>query len=83
MRADSPPGAARLRGIGVSVFAEMTALAVRHKAVNLGQGFPDFDGPTEIIEAAVDALRSGNNQYARSMGMPMLVDARRSSGVNQ
>jgi aspartate/methionine/tyrosine aminotransferase len=57
------------------VFAEMTALADEHQAINLSQGFPDFEGPAEIREAAVEALRAGYNQYARSMGHPMLVEA--------
>ncbi|WP_238445770.1 pyridoxal phosphate-dependent aminotransferase [Salsipaludibacter albus] len=51
----------------------MSALAVRHDAVNLGQGFPDVDGPDEVVEAAVDALRSGrHNQYAPGGGIPSL-----------
>ena len=53
----------------------MTALAVEHRAINLSQGFPDFDGPPELIEWACEALRSGQNQYARSMGHPSLVAA--------
>lgn len=53
----------------------MTALANQHGAINLSQGFPDFEGPPEIVEAAVAALRAGHNQYARSMGRPELVAA--------
>ncbi len=53
----------------------MTALAGEHGAINLAQGYPDFSGPPEIIEAAVEALREGHNQYARSMGDPELVAA--------
>jgi N-succinyldiaminopimelate aminotransferase len=53
----------------------MTALAVKHDAINLAQGFPDFEGPSEIVEAAVRAIRSGENQYARSRGHPPLVEA--------
>lgn len=53
----------------------MTALAARHGAINLAQGFPDFDGPPEIPEAAFAAMRAGHNQYARSMGHPELVTA--------
>ena len=75
MRTDSPPGAARLRGIGVSVFAEMTALAVRHKAVNLGQGFPDFDGPAFAKQAAIAAIQVGSNQYERMPGLLALTQA--------
>lgn len=65
----------RLKPFGTTVFAEMTALAQRHQAINLAQGFPDFEGPGEVVEAAVDALRSGENQYARSRGHPDLVRA--------
>lgn len=53
----------------------MSTLAVEHEAINLSQGFPDFEGPSELIEWACEALRSGNNQYARSMGHPRLVSA--------
>jgi N-succinyldiaminopimelate aminotransferase len=67
--------AERLRPFGTSIFAEMTALANTHGAINLSQGFPDFEGPAEILEAAVAALRAGHNQYARSMGHPLLVEA--------
>lgn len=67
---------AKLQGFGTTIFAEMTALALRHKAVNLGQGFPDFDGPEFLKRAAIaaihDANREGRNQYARSHGIPPL-----------
>ena len=65
----------RLQPFGTTVFAEMTALADEYKAINLAQGFPDFEGPAEIVEAAVRAIRSGRNQYARSRGHPPLVEA--------
>ncbi len=65
----------KLVPFGTTVFAEMTALAEDHGAINLAQGFPDFEGPREIVEAAVRALRSGRNQYARSRGHPPLVQA--------
>lgn len=64
--------AARLAGLGTTVFAEMTALAVQTDSVNLGQGFPDTDGSAAVIERAVDALRSGRNQYAPGTGVPEL-----------
>jgi N-succinyldiaminopimelate aminotransferase len=67
--------AERLRPFGTSIFAEMTALSDVHRAINLSQGFPDFEGPAEILEAAVASLRAGHNQYARSMGHPLLVEA--------
>ena len=59
----------RLDGFGTSVFAEMTALAERHGAVNLGQGFPSFDGPEFVKEAAAEAMRAGHNQYAPMPGL--------------
>ncbi len=67
--------AARLDGLGTTIFTEMTALAERTGAINLGQGFPDSDGPSEVIEAAVGALRSGHNQYAPLPGVPALREA--------
>jgi len=63
---------ARLRGFGTTIFAEMTALAVATGSVNLGQGFPDTDGPPEVLEAAVAAIRDGRNQYPPAMGVPEL-----------
>ncbi len=66
---------ARLSGLGTTIFAEMSALALRTGAVNLGQGFPDTDGPAEVIEVAVDALRGGRNQYAPGTGVPELRGA--------
>ncbi|MFF9677830.1 aminotransferase, partial [Streptomyces eurythermus] len=54
----------RLAEFGTTIFAEMSALALRTGAINLGQGFPDTDGPEEVREAAVRALRDGRgNQY--------------------
>lgn len=62
----------RLQGFGTSIFTEITILANRFGALNLGQGFPNFDGPEVIKEAAIEAIRSGANQYLRSMGLPAL-----------
>jgi N-succinyldiaminopimelate aminotransferase len=67
--------AERLRGIPGTIFSEMSALAVRTGALNLGQGFPDRDGPSSVIEAAVTALRGGRNQYAPGIGVPELRTA--------
>ncbi len=67
--------ASRLQPFGTSIFSEMTALATAHGAINLSQGFPDFEGPASIRDAAIDALRGGANQYARSAGRPELVAA--------
>jgi N-succinyldiaminopimelate aminotransferase len=65
----------RMRPFGTTIFAEMSALAVRTNAVNLGQGFPDTDGPPEMLAAAVDALRGGANQYPPGPGVPVLRSA--------
>src|SRR5215831_6131582 len=62
----------RLSGFGTTIFAEMTRLAVEHNAVNLAQGFPDFDGPDLIKDAAYAAMKAGQNQYARMFGLPVL-----------
>ncbi|MET8448613.1 pyridoxal phosphate-dependent aminotransferase [Streptomyces sp. NPDC005209] len=63
----------RLAEFGTTIFAEMSALAARTGAINLGQGFPDTDGPEEIREAAVRALREGRgNQYPPGPGIPEL-----------
>src|SRR5262245_16262149 len=64
--------AQRVSGLGTTIFAEMSALAVRVGAVNLGQGFPDTDGPESVSEAAVAAIRNGRNQYAPGIGIPEL-----------
>ncbi len=62
----------RLQPFTSTIFAEMTALAVRHEAVNLGQGFPDTDGPAGMLEAAKNALFGGANQYPPGPGRPEL-----------
>jgi N-succinyldiaminopimelate aminotransferase len=67
--------AKRLQPFGTTIFSEMTQAALAHDAINLSQGFPDFEGPPEIVDAAVRALKAGHNQYARSMGRPELVEA--------
>ena len=65
----------RLQPFGESVFATWSRLATEHGAVNLGQGFPDFDGPPEVIEAAHQAMLDGHNQYAPMQGVPVLRTA--------
>lgn len=65
----------KLREFGTTIFAEMSALAVETGAINLGQGFPDYDGPSEVLDAAVDAIRSGQNQYPPGPGVPVLRQA--------
>ncbi|MCB0190929.1 MAG: aminotransferase class I/II-fold pyridoxal phosphate-dependent enzyme [Anaerolineae bacterium] len=62
----------RVRDFGTTIFFEMTELANRHQAVNLGQGFPDFPGPDFIKTAAVDAIQHDLNQYAPGTGQPRL-----------
>ena len=62
----------RLQGFGTTIFAEMSALALQTGAVNLGQGFPDTDGPPEIADAAIAAIRAGHNQYPPGIGIPEL-----------
>lgn len=64
--------AERLQGFGTSIFAEMSSLAVETDSVNLGQGFPDTTGPGEVLDAAVTAIRSGENQYPPGRGIPAL-----------
>src|SRR5437879_5854129 len=66
----------RLHGFGTTIFAEMSALATTTGSVNLGQGFPDTDGPEQVREAAVRALRDGRgNQYPPGPGVPELRTA--------
>ncbi|BEL09952.1 pyridoxal phosphate-dependent aminotransferase [Actinoplanes sichuanensis] len=65
----------RMRPFGTTIFTEMSALAVRTGAVNLGQGFPDTDGPAEMLAAAAEALASGANQYPPLAGIPVLRHA--------
>jgi N-succinyldiaminopimelate aminotransferase len=69
-----------MRPFGTTIFAEMSALAVRTGAVNLGQGFPDTDGPAEMLDAADAAMRSGHNQYPPGPGIP---DLRRAIAEHQ
>jgi N-succinyldiaminopimelate aminotransferase len=65
----------RLQGLGTTIFAEMSALAARTGAINLGQGFPDTDGPDEVKRVAVAAIESGQNQYPPAIGAEVLRDA--------
>ena len=70
-----PRASARVRGFGTSIFTEMSVLAARYGAVNLGQGFPDFAGPDFVKEAAKAAIDADLNQYAPSPGTPRLRQA--------
>ncbi|MCE2735657.1 MAG: pyridoxal phosphate-dependent aminotransferase [Ilumatobacteraceae bacterium] len=69
------PLAHRLQGFGASIFAEMTALAVSTGAINLGQGFPDYDGPRDVLDEAIRNVAEGNNQYPPGIGVPALREA--------
>lgn len=62
-------------GMPTTIFEVMSRLAIEHEAVNLGQGFPDVDGPREVRQAAADALMEGPNQYPPMMGLPELRQA--------
>ena len=75
MLRENSPTASRLAHFGESVFARMSRLAAAHKAVNLGQGFPNFDGPDFVKTAGKAAIDAGFGQYARSFGLPELNQA--------
>ena len=79
MGAEPPAGGlgrpGRLDAYGLTVFSEMSALALATGAINLGQGFPDTDGPREVIEAAIEAIRNGENQYPPGRGVQSLLEA--------
>ncbi len=64
--------AKRVQGLGTTVFAEMSALAAATGAINLGQGFPDTEGPPEVAQAAIQAIKDGHNQYPPGLGVPAL-----------
>ena len=72
---DRPVLVERMRRFGNTIFGEMSALAVATGSINLGQGFPDADGPAEILEAAVAAMRAGYNQYPPATGIAPLRQA--------
>jgi len=67
--------AQRVTGFGPTIFSEMSRLAAEHHAVNLSQGFPDFDGPEPAKAAAIAAIQAGHNQYAQGIGHPGLRQA--------
>ena len=64
-----------LSSVGTTIFTVMSALATKHKSINLGQGFPDTDGPPDVLKAASDALHDGRNQYPPMTGVPELRQA--------
>jgi aspartate/methionine/tyrosine aminotransferase len=69
------PIAERVQPFGETIFTEFSRLAIEYKAVNLGQGFPNFDGPKFVLDAAAEAMHAGHNQYARMFGVPALNHA--------
>jgi methionine aminotransferase len=71
----TPPLPSRLPDVGTTIFARMSALASEYGAVNLGQGFPDFDGDPALISMVDDAMRTGLNQYPMMTGVPPLREA--------
>ena len=72
MSGANPYLTSKLRGFGSTIFAEMTGLAIETGAINLGQGFPDYDGPDAVLDAARLAIASGVNQYPPPLGFPDL-----------
>ncbi|XP_006351874.1 probable N-succinyldiaminopimelate aminotransferase DapC [Solanum tuberosum] len=67
--------AKRLEKFKTTIFTQMSMLAIKHGAINLGQGFPNFDGPDFVKEAAIQSIKEGKNQYARGYGVPDLNSA--------
>ena len=64
-----------LGSIGTTIFTVMSALALEHRSINLGQGFPDTEGPQDVVQAAAEALQDGRNQYPPMPGVPELRQA--------
>ena len=75
MNLKTPPIESRLPAVGTTIFTVMSALAQEHGAVNLGQGFPDFDCDPKLIDAVDEAMRRGLNQYPPMTGVPALREA--------
>jgi methionine aminotransferase len=65
----------KLPDVGTTIFTVMTKLAVAHNAINLAQGFPDFDTDPRLIDLVDEAMRGGHNQYAPMPGLPELNNA--------
>lgn len=62
----------KLPNVGTTIFTVMSALAAKHNAINLGQGFPDFSMDSQLIDAVTEAMKAGNNQYVHMCGLPLL-----------
>jgi methionine aminotransferase len=71
----TPPLSSRLPNVGTTIFTVMSALATEHKAVNLGQGFPDFACDPKLVDAVTAAMQAGHNQYPPMAGVPALRQA--------
>ncbi|TAN29501.1 MAG: aminotransferase class I/II-fold pyridoxal phosphate-dependent enzyme [Castellaniella sp.] len=65
----------KLPNVGITIFTEMSALAKQQHAINLGQGFPDYQPDANLLQAVTDAMLAGHNQYAPMAGMPILLEA--------
>jgi methionine aminotransferase len=65
----------KLPHVGTTIFSVMSVLAAKHNAVNLGQGFPDFEGDIRLHQAVADAMFNGHNQYPPMAGLPSLISA--------
>jgi methionine aminotransferase len=75
MRVHTPTLQSRLPKVGTTIFTVMSALATEKGAVNLGQGFPDFEGDPRLVDAVTDAMQRGLNQYPPMTGVPALREA--------
>ncbi len=75
MNPPTPAFPSRLPNVGTTIFTVMSALAPEHQAVNLGQGFPDFDCDPKLVEGVATAMRQGHNQYPPMPGVPVLREA--------
>ena len=65
----------KLPDVGVTIFTTMSRLAIEHGAINLSQGFPDYDTAPDLVESVARAMREGHNQYAPMAGVPALREA--------
>ena len=75
MSPTTPAFPSRLPNVGTTIFTVMSALATQHKAVNLGQGFPDFDCDPKLVDGVTTAMQQGHNQYPPMPGVPALRQA--------
>ena len=75
MSPTTPAFPSRLPNVGTTIFTVMSALATQHKAVNLGQGFPDFDCDPKLVDGVTTAMQQGHNQYPPMLGVPALRQA--------